>query len=81
MSSLIVWCVYGLLVGTIAKSIVPGEENFGFWKTIALGVAGSYAGGIITYLLGMTPLQPAGLFMGVAGAVTSLIFYKKLLEK
>jgi uncharacterized membrane protein YeaQ/YmgE (transglycosylase-associated protein family) len=81
MFSLIVWCVYGLLVGTVAKSIVPGEENFGFWKTIALGVAGSYAGGIITYLLGMTPLQPAGLFMGVAGAVTSLVFYKKLLEK
>ena len=81
MFSLIVWCVYGLLVGTVAKSIVTGEENFGFWKTIALGVAGSYAGGIITYLLGMTPLQPAGLFMGVAGAVASLVFYKKLLEK
>ncbi len=76
-----IWCVYGLFVGSIAKSIVPGEENFGFWKTIALGVAGSYAGGIITYLLGMTPLQPAGVIMGVAGAITSLIFYKKLLEK
>jgi uncharacterized membrane protein YeaQ/YmgE (transglycosylase-associated protein family) len=81
MFNLMIWCVYGLFVGSIAKSLVPGEENFGFWKTIALGVAGSYAGGIITYLLGMTPLQPAGLFMGVAGAVTSLIFYKKLLEK
>jgi uncharacterized membrane protein YeaQ/YmgE (transglycosylase-associated protein family) len=76
-----IWCVYGLFVGSIAKSIVPGEENFGFWKTIALGVAGSYAGGIITYLLGMTPLEPTGIIMGVAGAVASLIFYKKLLEK
>jgi uncharacterized membrane protein YeaQ/YmgE (transglycosylase-associated protein family) len=76
-----VWCVYGLFVGSIAKSIVPGEENFGFWKTIALGVAGSYCGGIITYLLGMTPLQPTGLVMGVAGAIASLVFYKKLLEK
>lgn len=81
MFSLIVWCVYGLLVGTVAKSIVPGEENFGFWKTIALGIAGSYAGGVITYLLGMTPLQPSGLFMGVAGSIASLVFYKKLLEK
>ena len=76
-----VWCVYGIFVGTIAKSIVPGEENFGFWKTIALGVAGSYAGGIITYLLGITPLQPAGVIMGVAGAIASLVFYKHLLEK
>lgn len=81
MFNIIIWSVYGLFVGSIAKSIVPGEENFGFWKTIALGVAGSYAGGIITYLLGMTPLQPAGIIMGVAGAVVSLIFYKKLLEK
>ena len=81
MINLMVWCVYGIFVGTIAKSIVPGEENFGFWKTIALGVAGSYAGGIITYLLGITPLQPAGVIMGVAGAVTSLVFYKHLLEK
>jgi len=81
MFNIMVWCVYGLFVGSIAKSIVPGEENFGFWKTIALGVAGSYCGGIITYLLGMTPLQPAGVIMGVGGAVASLIFYKKLLEK
>jgi uncharacterized membrane protein YeaQ/YmgE (transglycosylase-associated protein family) len=81
MFSIMIWCVYGLFVGSIAKSIVPGEENFGFWKTIALGVAGSYCGGIITYLLGMTPLQPAGVVMGVAGAISSLIFYKKLLEK
>jgi uncharacterized membrane protein YeaQ/YmgE (transglycosylase-associated protein family) len=81
MFSLLVWCVYGIFVGSIAKTIVPGDENFGFVKTIVLGVAGSYAGGIITYLLGMTPLQPAGLFMGVAGAVASLVFYKKLLEK
>lgn len=81
MFNLVIWAVYGLFVGSIAKSIVPGEENFGFWKTVALGVAGSYSGGIITYLLGMTPLQPAGVVMGVAGAVTSLILYKKLLEK
>jgi uncharacterized membrane protein YeaQ/YmgE (transglycosylase-associated protein family) len=81
MFNLMIWCVYGLFVGSIAKSLVPGEENFGFWKTIALGVAGSYAGGIITYLLGMTPLQPAGILMGVAGATCSLVFYKKLLEK
>jgi uncharacterized membrane protein YeaQ/YmgE (transglycosylase-associated protein family) len=81
MFNLVIWAVYGLFVGSIAKSIVPGEENFGFWKTVALGVAGSYAGGIITYLLGMTPLQPAGVVMGVVGAVSSLVLYKKLLEK
>ena len=81
MFNILVWSVYGLFVGSIAKAVVPGEENFGFVKTIVLGVAGSYAGGIITYLMGMTPMQPAGVVMGVVGAVSSLVLYKKLLEK
>jgi uncharacterized membrane protein YeaQ/YmgE (transglycosylase-associated protein family) len=81
MFSLLVWCVYGIFVGSIAKTIVPGDENFGFVKTIVLGVAGSYAGGIITYLLGMSPLQASGLFMGVVGAVVALVLYNKLSTK
>jgi len=82
MFSLLVWCVYGLFVGSIAKSIVPGEENFGFLKTVALGVAGSYMGGAILYLVGQyEALSPAGLFMGIAGGVISLVLYNKLVTK
>lgn len=82
MFSLLVWCVYGLFVGSIAKSIVPGEENFGFVKTVALGVAGSYMGGAILYLLGTySSLSPAGLFAGSVGAVLSLVLYNKLVTK
>lgn len=44
MISILIWCVYGIVVGSIAKSIVPGEERMGFFQTVALGVAGSYAG-------------------------------------
>lgn len=82
MINIMVWLVYGLLVGSIAKSIVPGEENFGFFKTIALGVAGSYMGGAILYLLGQyNSLSPSGVFMGVAGGCLSLIVYNKLVQK
>lgn len=82
MFSLLVWCVYGLFVGSIAKSIVPGDENFGFVKTVALGVAGSYMGGAILYLVGTYPsLSPAGLFAGIAGAILTLILYNKLITK
>lgn len=82
MFNILVWCVYGLFVGSIAKSIVPGEENFGFIKTVALGVAGSYAGGAILYLLGSyNAVSPAGILMGVAGAVLSLVLYNKLTQK
>lgn len=82
MFNIVVWCVYGLFVGSIAKSLVPGEENFGFVKTIALGIAGSYMGGAILYILGQyAALSPAGIFMGIAGAVVSLVLYNKLTQK
>lgn len=82
MFSILVWAVYGIFVGAIAKSIVPGEENFGFLKTIALGVAGSYVGGAILYVLGeYDNLDASGLFMGVVGSVVALVLYNKLNKK
>ena len=82
MFNILVWCVYGLFVGSIAKSIVPGEENFNFVKTVALGVAGSYMGGAILYLLGSyDAVSPAGILMGVAGSVLTLVLCNKLSTK
>lgn len=81
MFNLIVWCVYGLFVGSIAKALVPGEERMGFFQTVAIGVAGSYMGGAILYILGTyETINPAGIFMGIAGGVISLIFYNKLIS-
>lgn len=81
MFNILVWMVYGLFVGSIAKSIVPGEERMGFFQTIAVGVAGSYVGGSILYLLGeYNSVSPSGIVMGVAGGVIALIAYNKLLN-
>lgn len=80
MFNLLIWAVYGIFVGSIAKTIVPGEEKMGFFQTIALGVAGSYVGGVIMYMLGSySVISPAGIFMGVVGGVVALLLYKKLL--
>lgn len=82
MFNLLIWAVYGLFVGSIAKAIVPGDENFGFIKTVALGVAGSYMGGAVLYLLGQyDAVNPAGIIMGVAGGVLTLVLYNKLSAK
>lgn len=82
MIDIITWTIYGLLVGSISKSIVPGEENFGFIKTILLGVAGSYVGGAILYIIGSySTFSPSGVFAGVIGAVIALIVYNKLMEE
>ncbi len=79
MFNILVWCVYGLFVGSIAKSIVPGEERMGFFQTVAIGVAGSYMGGAVLYLLGSyDSVSPSGIIMGIAGGVLSLVLYNKL---
>lgn len=79
MFSILIWCVYGIFVGSIAKSIIPGEEHLGFFPTIALGVAGSYVGGSILYLLGKyEAVSPVGIVMGVVGACVALLLYNKL---
>ena len=82
MFSLLVWAAYGIFVGSIAKAVMPGEQNLGFFQTIALGVAGSYVGGAILYILGSySSVSPAGIFMGIVGSIISMIAYKKLTEK
>lgn len=79
MISILIWCFYGIVVGSIAKSIVPGEEKMGFFQTIALGVAGSYTGGSIAYLLGMeNAVSASGIIMGIGGSVLALIVYNKI---
>jgi uncharacterized membrane protein YeaQ/YmgE (transglycosylase-associated protein family) len=79
MFSILVWVLYGLFVGAIAKAIVPGEERMGFIQTMALGVAGSYLGGAVSYLIGNTSsVSPAGILMGIGGGVVALLLYKKV---
>ena len=82
MFNLLVWMVYGLFVGSIAKAIVPGEERMGFFQTIAIGVAGSYMGGAVLYLLGTyDSVSPSGIVMGIAGGVLALVVYNKVVVK
>ena len=79
MFNILVWCVYGIFVGSIAKYIVPGEEKLGFFQTVALGVVGSYSGGAILYMLGQyDSLSPSGVVMGILGGVLALVVYNKL---
>ena len=81
MFNILVWMVYGLFVGSISKAIIPGEERMGFFQTIAVGVAGSYVGGSILYLLGQyNSVSPSGIVMGVVGGAVALVVYNKLIN-
>lgn len=79
MFNLLIWLVYGLFVGSLAKAIVPINLRLGFFQTVALGVIGSYVGGAVLYALGnYDSLSPSGIFMGIVGGCLSLILYSKI---
>ena len=79
MFSIMIWIIYGVIVGSIAKALTPGDENFGFVKTVAAGIAGSYLGGAFMYLIGKTSeVEPAGIVVGIGGGALAIILYQKI---
>jgi uncharacterized membrane protein YeaQ/YmgE (transglycosylase-associated protein family) len=47
------WIAMGLLVGVVAKLIMPGKDPGGFIITILIGIAGAFVGGFIGTQLGI----------------------------
>ena len=74
MLSLIGWIIFGLIAGTIARFLHPGQDDLGLGATILLGILGSFVGGGIAYALrlGLFPYQPGGWIMSVLGAIALL---------
>lgn len=77
MFGIIGWIVFGLIVGIIAKLLMPGRDPGGFIITALLGIAGALLGGALGRFAGLyTPGEPAGLFMSVIGAIVLLFLYR-----
>jgi uncharacterized membrane protein YeaQ/YmgE (transglycosylase-associated protein family) len=75
------WIVLGLVVGVLAKWIMPGPDSSGLVMTILLGVAGAFVGGWIGTQLGMgsvTGFNFGSLAIAVAGALLLLFLNRKL---
>jgi uncharacterized membrane protein YeaQ/YmgE (transglycosylase-associated protein family) len=73
------WIFFGLVVGIIAKLLMPGRDPGGFIVTTLLGVAGALTGGFLGRALGLYgPNQAAGFFMSILGAVLLLFLYRRL---
>jgi uncharacterized membrane protein YeaQ/YmgE (transglycosylase-associated protein family) len=71
------WLIYGLIVGAIAKLIHPGEDPVGFLPTLGIGVAGSYVGGLINWIIGAgSAFSPSGILMGIVGGVICCWIYR-----
>jgi uncharacterized membrane protein YeaQ/YmgE (transglycosylase-associated protein family) len=82
MGAIIATLVIGLLVGAIAKLLMPGKDPGGCIITILLGVAGAFVAGYLGQALGWYQAgQPAGFIASVIGAMILLLLYRLLFRK
>jgi uncharacterized membrane protein YeaQ/YmgE (transglycosylase-associated protein family) len=77
--SIIGWILFGLVVGVVAKLLMPGRDPGGMIVTILLGIVGALIGGFIGRLLGWYgESDPVGFIMAVIGAILVLFAYRKI---
>jgi uncharacterized membrane protein YeaQ/YmgE (transglycosylase-associated protein family) len=75
---LLLLIVFGFVVGALARFALPGPDPMPWYATTALGLAGTFVGGIIARLL----LGTAGGFLfALIGAVLLLALYRKYVQK
>jgi len=78
----IIWiCIIGLVVGLIARLLLPGRDPIGILGTIVLGIVGSFVGGFLDNLwkyhtLNVHSFHPVGLIGSVIGAIVVLLLLR-----
>ena len=76
------WIIFGLIVGAIAKLVMPGRDPGGIIVTMALGIAGALLGGFVGRALGWYgPNDGAGFFMSLLGAILLLWIYRMMVAR
>ena len=76
---LLSWIVMGLLVGIVAKIVMPGEDPGGFVVTVLLGIGGAFVGGYVASFLGIgsfTGFNFGSFLIATGGAILILILYR-----
>lgn len=75
------WLLFGLIVGAIAKFLMPGNDPGGWIVTILLGIAGSFVGGFLTQTLLNSQSQTAGFIGSIIGAMILLFIYRLIVGR
>ena len=80
-----IWMVIvGLIVGAIARLIMPGAQSMGWIMTSVIGIVGSLVGGLVSSLIWKSPdgrFHPAGWIMSILGAIVLLVIYRMMVRK
>jgi uncharacterized membrane protein YeaQ/YmgE (transglycosylase-associated protein family) len=78
MFGILGWIVFGLVVGALAKLIMPGKDPGGWIVTTLLGILGAVVGGFLGRLVGLYQEgEPAGFVGALLGAILVLWIYRK----
>jgi uncharacterized membrane protein YeaQ/YmgE (transglycosylase-associated protein family) len=75
-ASMIGFIVFGLVVGMVARLLVPGRQHLRLWMTVLLGVIGSVIGGIVANALGtgdVMELNFIGSLVAIAASVVLIV--------
>ena len=77
---LIGWAIFGLLVGLVARFLMPGRDRAGCFLTMVLGIVGAVVGGWLGRALGFYSgeSEPVGFLMAVVGAFVVLAVFKMI---
>lgn len=76
------WILFGLVVGVIAKLLMPGRDPGGFIVTILLGIAGALVGGFVGRAMGFYEgNEGAGWLMSILGAIVLLALYRMMTRR
>lgn len=78
----ILFLIFGLIVGALARFIVPGREPGGWVVSMILGMAGALLGGFFGRAIGMYSTgQPAGFIMSLIGAIVVVAIYHAVVSR
>lgn len=76
------WILFGLIVGALAKLVMPGKDPGGIIVTMLLGIVGSLLGGFIGQAMGFySQGQGAGWLMSILGAIVVLAIYRMMFAR
>jgi uncharacterized membrane protein YeaQ/YmgE (transglycosylase-associated protein family) len=71
------WIVFGLVVGIVAKFLMPGRDPGGFVVTALIGIVGAVVGGFMGRVIGLyKDGDPVGFVMAVIGSIILLAVYR-----
>lgn len=74
--------ITGLIIGGIAKLLMPGKDPGGCIITVLLGLAGSFVGAYLGQALGLYNVnEPAGIIGSIIGAMILLLIYRLVVKR